>query len=92
MKSSNISILFVKDGDGEPVPYELEVKNYCTDEVLAGVTVYFDEVDIGQTSSQGIIALGALVPGSIHILRMAKVGFINSENDKLNNDSFVVPE
>ena len=82
------------DGDGEeptPVPYELEVKDYCTDAVLAGVTVYFDGVDIGQTDVNGVIVLGALVPGDFHELKMAKAGYMNSEDDRLNNDSFTVP-
>lgn len=77
--------------DPTPVAYELEVKNYCTDEILSGVTVYLDEVDIGQTNASGIIALGALIPGSYHTLKMARAGLINSELDKLNNDSFTVP-
>jgi hypothetical protein len=80
------------DGNGKPVPYELEVKDYCTDEILSGVTIYLDDADIGQTDANGVIALGALVPGSTHSLRMAKGGYINSEKDKLNNDSFTVPE
>lgn len=84
-----------KDGEEPPpppVPYELEVKDYCTDEILPGVTIYLDDADIGQTDANGIIALGALVPGSTHSLRMAKGGYINSEKDKLDNDSFTIPE
>lgn len=76
---------------GDPVAYELEARDYCTDDVLVGATIYFDNVDIGQTDENGIIALGALIPGSTHSLRMEKAGYINSENDRLNNDSFVVP-
>lgn len=83
------------DDDGEPEPepvaYELEVIDYCTGEVLPGVTVYLDEVDMGQTDSSGVIALGGLIPGTSYDLRMAKSGYVNSESDKLNNDSISVP-
>ena len=79
------------DPDPTPEAYELEVKDYCSDGILAGVTVYFDGVDIGQTNASGIIALGGLRPGSSHTLKMAKDGYMNSESDKLNNDSFTVP-
>jgi hypothetical protein len=79
------------DPEPDPVAYELEVIDYCTGEVLPGVTVYLDEVDMGQTDSSGIIALGSLIPGSSHDLRMAKSGYMNSESDKLNNDSILVP-
>lgn len=92
---ASLSITFEDDEDDEeekePVAYELDVKNYCSDASLSGVTVYLDEIDIGQTNINGIIALGALIPGSAHTLKMMKAGYIDSDKDKLNNDSFTVP-
>lgn len=87
---ASLSLTF--EGVGESIDYELEVADYCNDGVLAGVTVFFDGVDIGQTNENGIVSLGKLVPKSTHTLKMSKSGYIDSENDKLNNDSFVVPE
>lgn len=93
---ASLSVSFEKKSEEEeekpePVAYELEVKDYCADGVLPGVTIYLDGIDIGQTDANGVIAVGALIPGSTHSLKMAKGGYINSENDKLNNDSFTVP-
>lgn len=89
---ASLSITFEdEEEEEEPVAYELDVKNYCSDASLSGVTVYLDEVDIGQTNINGIIALGALIPGSTHTLKMMKAGYIDSDKDKLNNDSFTVP-
>jgi hypothetical protein len=93
---ASYTITFAEDPDDleEPidsVSYDLEVKDYCADGMIAGVTVYLDGEDIGQTDENGIIALGGLKPGSSHSLRMVKSGYISSEDDKLNNDSFTVP-
>ena len=74
-----------------PVPYELEVKNFCTDDTVTGVTVYLDGTDMGQTDSDGIISLGALLPGSTHTLKMIKDGYIDSDKDHIDNASFTVP-
>ena len=74
-----------------PVSYELVVKDYCSDSVIAGVTVFLDAVDIGETDAQGVIPLGGLIPGSTHALRMTKDGYTASDADNLSNDSFVVP-
>jgi len=74
-----------------PASYELEVRDYCSGDTLAGVTVYFDGVNVGQTDSNGIIYLGNLLPGSSHSLRMTKTDYIDSDKDKLNNDLIEVP-
>jgi len=74
-----------------PGSYELEVRDYCSGDTLAGVTVYFDGVNVGQTDSNGVIYLGNLLPGSSHSLRMTKTDYIDSDKDKLNNDLIEVP-
>lgn len=77
--------------DLTPVPYDLEIKDFCDDEIVEGVEVLLDGVSIGTTNASGIIYLGELVPGSTHDLKMIKTGFLDSDLDKLNNDSFTVP-
>lgn len=74
-----------------PIPYDLQVKNYCTDGEVPGVTVYLDGAEIGQTDADGMISLGALMPGSTHTLKMIKDGYINSDKDHIDNASFTVP-
>ena len=59
--------------------------------MVPGVTVFLDDVDIGETDANGVISLGGLVPGSTHSIRMTKDGYIPSNEDQLSNDSFVVP-
>jgi len=77
--------------DLTPIPYDLEIKDFCDDEIVGGVEVFLDGVSIGTTNADGIIYLGALIPGSTHQLKMIKTGFIDSDLDKLSNDSFTVP-
>jgi hypothetical protein len=89
---NQVSLSLAFEEKGGPVDYELKVVDYCTGEILSDVTVYFDGVDIGKTNENGIIALGELIPKSTHTLKMDKSGYLNSEDDKLNNDSFTVPE
>ena len=74
-----------------PVAYEMVVKDYCSDEVIPAVTVFLDGLNLGETDAQGVISLGALIPGSTHTLRMTKDGYTASDADNLSNDSFVVP-
>lgn len=91
---SSITVTFINPDTEEelsPEPYELQVKSFCTDETVAGVTVYMDGTEMGQTDADGVISLGALLPGSTHTLKMVKDGYISSDQDKLNNDSFTVP-
>lgn len=74
-----------------PTSYELEVRDYCSNNILGGVTVYFDGKNMGQTDSNGVIYLGELLPGSSHSLKMTKTDYIDSDKDKLNNDLIEIP-
>lgn len=73
-----------------PVAYELEVKDFCNDDILSGVEVYLNGSYKGLTDANGIINLGLLFPGTTHTLKMVRDGYENSDEDNLNNDSFVV--
>ena len=75
----------------DPVDYELEVRDYCSEAIISGATIYFDGVDIGNTDTNGVINLGKLLPGSSHSLKITKTGYIDSDKDKLNNAIIEVP-
>lgn len=75
----------------DPVPYELEATDYCSDADVEGVAVTMDGDYMGLTNGDGIISLGDLVPGTTHTLKLTKTGYQDSDLDNLNNDSFTVP-
>lgn len=70
-------------------PYNLTLKNYCTDEIVPDAYVWLDTTLVGQTNSEGQIALGMLTPGT-HQLRFSATGYLPSEADHLNNDTFTI--
>lgn len=76
---------------GEPVPINLLVKDFCSDEKVNDVDVYLDGVYVGETNGNGKIYLGMMVPNTIHQLKMTRSGYIDSDLDVLHNDSFTVP-
>ena len=81
-----------EDTAKEPVPYDLNVKDYCEDTNVVGVEIILDGVSLGNTDSSGSKYLGLLVPGSTHSLKMVKTGYIDSDVDKLANDAFTIPK
>lgn len=76
---------------GEPVPINLLVKDFCSDEKIIDVEVYLDGVFIGTTGGTGKIYLGELIPSTQHNLKMTKTGYVDSDKDVLHNDTFTVP-
>lgn len=80
-----LSIVDVSTG---PTPYQLQVKDFCDDGILSGVAVYLNGSYKGLSNSEGLVSLGDLSPGSSYTLRMVKTGYISSDVDALNNDSF----
>jgi len=74
-----------------PQPVDLEVSDFCTDEVVTGVSVFLDGAYIGTTNSNGKIYLGMLMPGTTHQLLLTKEGYVDSDQDILHNDEFTVP-
>lgn len=76
---------------GDPIPVNLLVKDFCSDDNVDEVEVYLDGSYVGKTNMDGKIYLGELVPRSLHDLKMTKSGYIDSDLDVLHNDSFTVP-
>lgn len=89
--TASVDVVYATAVPTEPVPYELNVKDYCSDGNVEGVEVFLDGTSLGTTNSSGVIYLGLLAPGSTHTLKMIKTGYIDSNLDKLLNDSFTVP-
>jgi hypothetical protein len=69
--------------------YDLKVVDYCTDLPVPGVSINFDGSDIGVTGSDGKIFLGALAPDTYPLV-MTKAGYLDSNIDRLHNDSIVI--
>jgi len=77
-------------GDGALVgPYILSIKDFCNDGSIDGVAVWLDSVYKGLTNAAGQVALGMLTQGQ-HLLTMSVGGYLASNADHLNNDSFTV--
>jgi len=91
IQGSNQASLAVTFGAAaDAVEYELEVKDFCSDASLSGVAVSMDGRYKGLTDANGVVNLGLLTPGSTHALKMTRSGYEDSDDDDLNNDSFVV--
>lgn len=74
-----------------PIPIDLHISDFCSDEDLSEVDVYMDGSFIGKSNTSGKIYLGLLVPGTVHTLKMTKTGYRDSDQDILHNDKFTVP-
>ena len=80
------------DGDGEEVDnYIIEVRDYCTDEPLAGAVVSIDDSTVGVTNAAGQVDAGTLHRGRTYKLKIVKGGYFSSDEDTLKNDEFTVP-
>jgi len=92
-ESASLSVTYnTSEGGGEPVPVDLEVADFCNNDVLLGeVSVYIDGTYKGNTNANGRLYIGNYVPGTRHSLRMTKTDYRDSDSDPLSNDSFVVP-
>jgi len=88
--SSYCTVTYSTDGGSTPVAVDLEVSDFCSEEVIEGVQVYLDGVSKGTTNSNGRLYLGMLVPGTTYNLKMTKSGYVDSDSDVLYNDSFTI--
>lgn len=80
-----------ESAETSPIPIDLKVSDFCSEEVVEEVRVYLDGESKGTTNSNGRIYLGMLVPGTAYSLLMTKDGYVDSDLDILYNDSFTVP-
>lgn len=90
--AASMTVTYEQGVINAPVPIEISVADFCSDEVLSGVQVWLDGRYLGLTNLEGKLFLGNLLSGSTHSLKLIKDGYIPSDQDVLYNDSFVVPE
>lgn len=74
-----------------PIPMELKVSDFCSNEEIVDVDVFIDGSFIGKTNINGRVYLGMMKPKTHHSLKMTKTGYIDSDKDVLYNDYFTVP-
>ena len=70
-------------------PWILNTKDFCTDGVIQGSSVYIDSVFKGVTDASGQVSLGMLTQGD-HTVLITSPGYISTASDHLNNDKFTV--
>lgn len=94
--STSITISY-NDGTGgdvgtEPKDVTLKIIDYCDATAITSATVTVSGNGFswsGPPDSQGLCALGVLQPGS-YSLTITASGYVNSADDLLANDGFVV--
>ncbi len=69
--------------------FELMVIDYCSEEPVPGVAVTLNGVGIGTTDDDGLIFLGSLTSGNYPLI-MTKAGYLDSDADRLHNDSIEI--
>lgn len=89
---ASMTVAYENTAIAEPVPVELSVSDFCSDEQVEDVEVFLDGSFVGSTDVSGKIYLGLLIPGRSYALKMVKEGFTDSNLDVLYNDSFIVPK
>jgi hypothetical protein len=85
-----------KRGEGDdpaPVATDIEVRDFCTDEPVAGIRVHVNGALAGTTNAAGVAYLGMLIPGRRYALRVTDPNglYVSSEADVLSNDAFTIP-
>ena len=72
-----------------PVDVVLVVREYTTDVLLSGAAVKINGVSVGNTDSDGRINIGSKPIGR-YTIKITKSGYVDSDLDDLENDSFIV--
>jgi len=73
-----------------PVSVAVVVKEYSSENFIEGATVQIDgETLSGTTDENGTIMAGALASGR-HTIKITKTGYVDSDEDDLENDSFII--
>jgi len=86
LASHTISVTVI---EGLPKDIVITVREYTTEALLDGAAVTVDGTYKGTTDSNGVINVGLLQPGT-HTIKITKSGYVDSDSDDLENDSFVV--
>ena len=78
-------------------PVNLCVKDFCSNLVLAGASVYLeDDTDknsfrlVGVSDNTGMISLGELQVGRTYKLKIIKAGYVPSDVDNIMNDTITI--
>jgi hypothetical protein len=67
----------------------IEVKDFATEVVIVGASIFIDGSLVGVTNEQGIMnAIGVSVGD--HAIRITAPGYLDSDEDELANDTFTV--
>lgn len=77
-------------GDEADVPVEILVTDYCTGDPIPGARVYVAGKTL-TTNAAGLVYVGLLTAGQTIPIRCTATHFEDTDQDILNNDSFVVP-
>jgi len=68
----------------------IRIKNYITKAVVSGATIYIDGENKGVTDSEGELTLPAMEIGTTHDIKIIRSGYKDSDQDRLENDTFTV--
>lgn len=67
----------------------ISIKAYVDDSDIANASVYIDDVYVGVTDADGEINVSDVTVGG-HALKVTATGYVDSDDDDLLNDYFVV--
>jgi hypothetical protein len=73
----------------DPQEVTIVVREYSSEALIVGASVSVDGVPKGVTDENGTIVLGRVAVGT-HIITITKDGYVSSNEDDLENDSFTL--
>lgn len=73
----------------QPSIVTVQAKDFCTDLPIQGASVYVDSQFIGTSDINGKVVVGVLPAGS-HSLKIQAPGYLPTDGDALQNDSFSI--
>lgn len=77
------------DEKSQPSIVTAQSKDFCTDLPVEGTSVYINNTFLGQTDINGKLVVG-LMAGGPHTIKMVATGYIPTDADDLQNDSFQI--
>lgn len=77
------------DEQSQPSIVTVQAKDFCTDLPIEGATVFVDGQNYGVTDINGKRVIG-LLPAGAHSVKIQASGYIPTDGDDLQNDSFQI--
>ena len=74
----------------EAVETYIQILDYATNSAVAGASVSINGVSAGTTNSEGRLLFNA-VPGTPYTIKTEADGYVDSDEDILDNESFIIP-